>query len=266
MMEDSLRGDYLVVWQCIDQSDQGDACDMLLHQVGSICATLKARFSAVPVEWQTALYYLAHIIEGFSGKPVRIPFEQIVQPYMAISFGIFSTNDSATELLTLCREFYSACAEIVGIKEGFLLDGLSTGIIALKSDFDENWLNFERLIQIHSVRDGENLNLHTHGLVKFARPELELNCPLGTDVEQSAHQLLIAAYHSINQEPPVHGRIQFHSQGESELHVWSQHIRRRHFNAPSTATQISPSPYVSSVQSTTLAPIRREYFYGSRRK
>ena len=196
-----VRGQYVMIWRAQKNPRRDDMKSTLIRHIQQTCLTGKTRLETHAIEWPAALNRMVRVAEAFSGRPVQLSTEEPIGPYNALAFKLMSTNESSTDLLELCRHVYRECAAITGQIDGLLLDELSTGLIPLRCGHPPDWPPFDRLIQIHPVQDAKALNLHTHGLVKFARPDIEVMCPIDTDIALVANRLVALAQKSLQQKP-----------------------------------------------------------------
>lgn len=185
----TLCGQYVMVWRTQEAERQNTACQDFIHRLKQICVSANTNLEAHEIDWHVAVRRMIHVAEGFSGRSVPILVDHFIGSYVAVEFELTTIEQSSMVLLKLCKLIYRECIKVGGVQEGLLLDKLSTALIPLRDEVDEEWPLFKRLIQIHSVLDSQAVNLHTHGLAKFGKPDLSIVCPKGVDIAHATDHL-----------------------------------------------------------------------------
>lgn len=224
----TLCGQYVMVWRTQEAEQQNTACQDFIRRLKQICASADTNLEAHEISWHVAVRRMIQVAEAFGGRSVPFLVDHFIGPYVAVRFKLTNIEQSSMMLLELCKLIYRECIKVGGTQEGLLLDELSTALIPLRGEVDEEWPPFKRLIQIHSVLDSQAVNLHTHGLAKFGKPDLNKVCPKGVDIALATDRLTSLA--------------------EQYVHL---------------SSNLSPLPSIMTKKgmSSSSSRIRKEYFY-----
>lgn len=187
---------------------------------------------------------------------------------LALELVSVSASRHPPALLREAQELDALCDRLIGGHQGFLVDNVSTACMSFdrRRSLVESRPAFERWIQVHAIAENGARSAHTHGLARFARPDLECSVAPGAPLGVFSNFLTGLAQTIVESAlQPAPGELFVTPDGRFRIEVVSRRSGSREYNRENgilrlelRAAEDQPDVFGQG----SAGGIRGEYFYG----